>query len=98
MDKRDRNAVAETVAHLLDTGAHRVVKYLSPRRIVRATRILDDKKLPGKGRNTDLRVVIGAPNYLERTFISVCRKAGEPFPIKKPQVQPVPTPRKKKAR
>ena len=40
-------------------------------------------------------VKIGAPNYREVAFIAACKKAGEPFPVKKVQLQHWPTPRKK---
>jgi hypothetical protein len=30
---------------------------------------------------------IGKPNYEEREFIKKCKKAGEPFPVKKIQVK-----------
>lgn len=46
------------------------------------------QKRPRKG---DLRhtiiLKIGRPNFREREFIKACRKAGEPFPVKKVQLK-----------
>jgi len=35
-------------------------------------------------------VTYGAPNYIEAKFVKVCKKAGEPFPVKKIQFRPFP--------
>jgi len=32
-------------------------------------------------------LTIGRPNYAEREFIKLCKKAGEPFPVKKMQLK-----------
>jgi hypothetical protein len=37
-------------------------------------------------RQTEIVVTIGKPNYAERKFIELAKKAGEPFPIKKIQL------------
>jgi hypothetical protein len=39
-------------------------------------------------------VTIGRPNYAERAFIKIAKKAKEPFPIKKIQVQFIPKKKK----
>ena len=81
------NAVAHVVAHVLDpaSGAVRATKYISPKFTVKAKR----KEFKGRAssRLTELHVTFGAPNYEEREFIKRCRKAGEPFPVKKVQLK-----------
>lgn len=72
------------VDRLLKTDAYQVTRYLSPKLVVRATRIGGKKKLP---RAIDIRVNICAPNYKERKFIKDCKKAGEKFPLKKDQLR-----------
>jgi len=74
------------VDELLESGAYRVTRYLSPKLVVRATRIGGKHGFRKNGREPiDLRVKIGAPNYLERRFVKACLKAREPFPVKKDQ-------------
>lgn len=70
----------------LESGlAYKATKYLSYKKVVKATR----KRYAGKfGRGSvDIILTIGAPNYVEREFIKLCKKAGEPFPIKKVQLK-----------
>jgi hypothetical protein len=40
-----------------------------------------------RDRHSTFLVTIGRPNYDEREFIKKCKKAGEPFPVKKIQVK-----------
>ncbi len=72
---------------LLKTGAYSVTRYLSPTHTMRAVRIGAKKKLDGRDKRVDIRVTIGSPNYLQRRFIKACKKAGEPFPVKKDQLR-----------
>lgn len=37
---------------------------------------------------------IGKPNYLERDFVKMCKKAGEPLPVKKVQIKHYPKKKK----
>lgn len=50
--------------------------------IVRVTR---SRKPDRRDRSTTVSVTYGQPNYLERQFIKLAKKAGEIFPIKKIQ-------------
>lgn len=70
---------------IISEGAARATYYESPTKIVRATR---KKYLNGftKG-NVEIVLTIGKPNYQEREFIKLCKKAKEPFPIKKVQLK-----------
>ena len=74
------------------TDAVKATKYLAPNHIVRAT-----KKRYGYARgpkeNFEIILTIGKPNYAEREFVKVCKKAGEPFPVKKVQLR-FPAPKK----
>lgn len=56
------------------------VKYINDRHTIKATR-------HGKydRRNNIVVVTVGLPNYQERKFIKLAKKAGESFPIKKIQ-------------
>ena len=70
---------------LLNTQAWKVTKYYSEKYTARATRQLYNKKIHnGK---IEIRFTIGRPNFKEREFIKQCKKAGEPFPVKKIQIK-----------
>lgn len=73
-------------------------KYISPNLTVRLSRkrhnknVYDKRKarvfvIDKKEHRIDFVLCVGAPNYLERDFIKSCKKAGEPFPIKKIQLK-----------
>jgi len=76
------NAVAHVTAHILDSGAVRATKYISPKFTVKAKR-KEFKGQSSRSRTTEIHVTFGAPNYEEREFIKRCKKSGEPFPVKK---------------
>lgn len=89
-DKYDTMLAGKLMTVLLESSAHKATKYLGPTEVVRATRILqrgkNGKKIPKRG-NIDIRVTIGKPNYAERRFIAICKKAGESFPVKNIQLK-----------
>ena len=62
-------------------GAKSATKYISPNLVARAVRF---GKFDSQG--LDVRVKLGRPNFAERKFIKLCKKAGEPFPVKKIQL------------
>lgn len=76
----------EVVDALLVNKARIATKFITPKLVVRATRRRERGKLPTRG-NFDLSVTIGRPNFSERQFIRACKKAGEPFPVKKVQLR-----------
>jgi hypothetical protein len=88
-------AVGKLITDLLASDARTAVKYLSPARIIKATRRLG--RPSKRDKREELVVTIGAPGYRERLFIHACRRAGEPFPVKKTQFKAFP-PRKPKAK
>ena len=70
---------------LLKTGARQAVMYVTPGAVVQATRQSYDGKF--SRRVLEIRFTAGAPNYLARRFIKACRRAGEPFPVRKIQLR-----------
>lgn len=71
---------------ILDGEAIRATKYFSDKMVVSATR----QRFGGKvlhGKNAVIIFKVGKPNFKEREFIKLCKKAGEPFPIKKIQIK-----------
>lgn len=82
-----RPHLAQVVEAVLETGAKQATKFVSPTRTVKAT-------LHGKRRKNDTQVTmvltVGHPNLAERRIIAACKKAGEPFPVKKLRLKGVP--------
>ena len=66
-------------------GAYQATKYFSEQEVVRAVR----RRYKGKIKKNDIYIIfkIGKPNFAERKFIKLCKKSGEPFPIKKIQLK-----------
>lgn len=92
----------KVVYALILNGAFQAIKYVSPKFVVRATRMMT-KSPSGKrgfvtGQNVTITLTLGRPNYREREFIKDCKKAGEPFPIKNILLKMPPSPRAKKNR
>lgn len=79
------NAIHAGAVALLNSGAVKATKYLSPKLVVKVKR----KEFNGRTnpRLTELHVTFGVPNYEEREFIKACRKSGEPFPVGKIQLK-----------
>lgn len=86
--------IESVVMALIHNEARMATKFVGPKEIVRATRVLIGKKID-KRNNIDIRLVIGRPNYSERKFVKDCQKANEKFPVKKIQLRF--PPKKKKA-
>lgn len=78
--------ITTVINAVLIANAHRAVKYVSEKEIIRATRRLAHGKVPN-GKNIEVVLTIGRPNYSEREFIKKCKRAGEPFPIRKVRLQ-----------
>lgn len=79
MDKATTKAVGQVIDVLMRTKAKRATVFITPKLVVRATRRHKGAK--------EFVLKIGTPNYLERDFVKACRKALEPFPVKKVQVK-----------
>lgn len=81
--KVSRSSIHRVVEACLELGAKRAEVFLSPTLSVRAARRHKPNK---RNRITELVVTIGAPNYSGEKFIALCKKAGEPFPVRKIQL------------
>ena len=74
------------LANCIYDGAYKATKYISEKETLKATR----KRYKGnilKRHAVEIMFTLGKPNYEERDFIKKCKKAGEPFPIKKIQMR-----------
>jgi len=86
------------------TAIRRVVESCLECRDIRSAYIVQSEKLvvkatkrgkPRKNENhIEIVLTIGRPNYAERKFIKLCKKAGEPFPVKKMQFKLYPKKKK----
>lgn len=80
------NAITNVLEQIMRSDAVRATKYIAPNHIVRATR-KSYKYRGGPKDNFEIMLTIGKPNYAEREFVKKCKKAGEPFPVKKVQLR-----------
>lgn len=85
MDYRSK-VFSDLAECILVGGAYKAVKYLDEKETIKATRKRYGGKIR-KGRTIDIVFTVGKPNFEEREFIKKCKKAGEPFPIKKIQLK-----------
>lgn len=69
---------------LVVPNVRRATAYVSEKFTVKATR---QRKADGRDRSATILVTVGEPNFAERRFIRLAKIAGEPFPIKKTQLQ-----------
>ncbi|SDN51645.1 hypothetical protein [Polaromonas sp. JS666] len=75
---------AEVAKAVIENNAYQAIKYISPRLVLKATR--QSKFKVSNTRNTFI-FTMGRPAVREAEFIKRAVKAGEPFPIKKPQLR-----------
>ncbi len=68
----------------LGLGCRRATYYQHPRMIVRATHRHKPRQ---RERIRELVLTVGQPNYRERKFIAACKRAGEPFPVRRIQLE-----------
>lgn len=80
---RTLRAVQNTVARCLE-GFKGATAYLADNWTVKATRQFKPDR---RNSRETILVTVGRPNYAERKFIKLCRKAGEPFPVRKIQLR-----------
>ena len=81
------NKVVDSIIN--NNQVKKATEYISPKLIVRAVRTTYRAYKVGtrKGDNIEINLTIGKPNYVEREFIELCQKSGEPFPVKKVQLK-----------
>lgn len=68
----------------------KVTQYLSDNLVVKLT----SRQAGPRERQVSYVLTVGRPNFAERAFLKSCKKAGEPVPVKKTQLQPWPQRRK----
>ncbi len=66
-----------------DLTLRRVTHYLEPRKTLKITR---QRRGTKRDRSATFLVTVGRPNWRETKFIKLCKKAGERFPLRKPQL------------
>lgn len=81
--EKTMNHAANVIAALVISGAHRATKYVSDTFVINATRVFYQGKPPRKGSKFEAVITMGKPNFAARAFIKRCKKAGEPFPVRK---------------
>jgi len=69
---------------LVNEDVRRATAFISAKQIVRATA---QYRIDGRCSRATILLTIGQPNFVERRFIRLAKKAGEPFPIKKIQLK-----------
>lgn len=87
------NRIARVTEPLVNNLAlRRATYYVSPTLVVKATR---HNKVAKRARHESFVVSFGVPNYVERAFIRMAKRAKQPFPVRKIQLQGWPVKRKK---
>lgn len=87
------NAFSKAIEGLLRSNARSATVYLSPEARVTATHVNKPDK---RNRSTTMSVTFGKLNWAGREFVKACKRAGEPFPVRKVQLRWWPKPRTKK--
>ena len=77
------SAVLEVVGPLT-RGFKKATAYFSQTLTIKGTRLHRPRN---RERGVTMVLTIGKPNYAEREFIKVAKKAGEPFPIERVQLK-----------
>ena len=85
-------AVTACIAAILTAptapDVYRATKYLTPDFVVKVTaRRFGKKRELVTTQSLDLVVTLGRPNFRERAFVKGVLRAGEPFPVRKVQLQ-----------
>lgn len=80
-------------ALVMNPQMRRATWYVGPGITQKATRF---RKRCGRARYETFVVTVGQPNWRERKFIKLAKRAGEPFPIKKIQLTPWPKAKEKR--
>lgn len=79
-------AIAEAVAALTSRDdVKSATKFVSPILMARAT-----YRTKLDGNRVEITITYGQPNFEERKFVKLCKRAGEPFPVRKVQFKPWP--------
>ena len=77
----------QLVELILRGNAVKVTKYYDEKTVVKAKRKVFNGRIDKRSRIVEIQFTLGAPNFAERKFIKLAKKANEPFPIKKVQIK-----------
>lgn len=86
--KATRAAIMKVIEPTISGHCRQAIVYLAPDLVVTATR--RHKPKGRRATRNEVLLTIGQPNYLARRFIAACKKAGEPFPVKRVQFKHYP--------
>jgi len=78
------NAVAKALAACQGDNVRSATVLLSPAQTVVVTR---QRRVDRRDQSVTYLVTMGRPNYRSRGLIKTCKAAGEPFPVRKPQLR-----------
>ena len=85
--KIPREIFSDLAEVLLTVEAWKVTKYFTDKDVATATRRCYQRKIDRRDTRVEILFKVGRPNFEEREFIKKCKKAGEPFPVKKIQIK-----------
>lgn len=85
--KIPRRIFSDLAEVLLTAEAWKATKYYSDKDVATATRRCYGRKIDRRDNRIEILFKIGRPNFDEREFIKKCKRAGEPFPVKKIQIK-----------
>ena len=79
----------QVIEAVLQDNVIKATRYISPTSIIRAVKktYKFNGRNPRREGNVEITLTIGKPNYAEREFIKLLKKANEPFPVKKMQLK-----------
>lgn len=80
----EQNVLNKLVEAILDDGAKKAIKFFNEKYVIKATR---QGEIDKRSSRITILLTLGKPNFEEREFIKKCKKAGEPFPVKKIQLK-----------
>ena len=78
------SAFTNSIEALLRCDARSATIYLSPEQRVTATHVHRPDK---RSRSVTISVTFGKLNWAGREFVKACKRAGEPFPVRKVQLK-----------
>lgn len=79
----ERKRIGQCVQDVLTIkNVRRATAYISEKRTVKATL---QRRIDKRAKSATVLVTVGAPNFLERRFIRLCKKAGMVFPLRQIQ-------------
>lgn len=79
----EQKKIGECVSDVLNVrNVRKATAYISERRVIKATAQCRANK---RSKSVTILVTVGKPNFVERRFIRLCKKAGMVFPLRQIQ-------------